>query len=219
MLLCFVFAKLHPRRSPRFSNLLTHQRLNVPTGLSPKSLPHNLFADSHPLNPYATIFYKNSGGAGPAMLSTFNVPTCKRFNASSGGSPIFRTLFQVPYPASPLFATLTKTPGVWEYSSHSGTHLSTSCSNDLQPIPFPFTLLRTLLHNELPYHLHFHVFAHSFRRDGGCPLLFSSTFNQTSAALVGKIPTLSELSTSSVHSSTEHGSRCGFFARGVRLAD
>jgi hypothetical protein len=26
-------------------------------------------------------------------------------------SPIFRTLFQVPYPASPLFATLTKTAG------------------------------------------------------------------------------------------------------------
>jgi hypothetical protein len=36
-------------------------------------------------------------------------------------SPIFRTLFQVPYPASPLFATLTKTPGVWGYSSHFET--------------------------------------------------------------------------------------------------
>jgi hypothetical protein len=36
-------------------------------------------------------------------------------------SPIFRTLFQVPYPASPLFATLTKTAGVWGYSSHSET--------------------------------------------------------------------------------------------------
>src|SRR2546427_4192951 len=35
--------------------------------------------------------------------------------------PIFRTFFQVPYPASPLFAILTKTPGVWGYSSHFGT--------------------------------------------------------------------------------------------------
>ncbi len=28
-------------------------------------------------------------------------------------SSILRTHFQVPYPATPLFATLTKTPGVW----------------------------------------------------------------------------------------------------------
>jgi hypothetical protein len=35
--------------------------------------------------------------------------------------PILRILFQVPYPVSPLFATLTKTPGVWGYSSHFGT--------------------------------------------------------------------------------------------------
>src|SRR5260370_23204711 len=40
---------------------------------------------------------------------------------SSPLSPIFSTLFQVPYPASRLFATLTKTPGVWGYSSHFGT--------------------------------------------------------------------------------------------------
>ncbi len=34
---------------------------------------------------------------------------------------ILRTFFQVPYPATPLFATLTKTPGVYGYSSHFGT--------------------------------------------------------------------------------------------------
>jgi hypothetical protein len=46
----------------------------------------------------------------------------------SDPSSIFRTLFQVPYPVSPAFATLTKTAGVWGYSSHSGTrHL---------PLPF-----------------------------------------------------------------------------------
>jgi hypothetical protein len=44
-------------------------------------------------------------------LPTFghsNVSTRRRFL-----SPIFRTLFQVPYPVSPAFATLAKTPGVW----------------------------------------------------------------------------------------------------------
>ena len=35
-------------------------------------------------------------------------------------SSILRTLFQVPYPATPLFPTLTKTAGVWGYSSHFG---------------------------------------------------------------------------------------------------
>ncbi len=35
--------------------------------------------------------------------------------------PILRILFQVPYPVSPLLATLAKTPGVWGYSSHFGT--------------------------------------------------------------------------------------------------
>jgi len=34
--------------------------------------------------------------------------------------PILRTLFQVPYPVSPAFATLAKTPGVCGYSSHFG---------------------------------------------------------------------------------------------------
>src|SRR5713226_9278072 len=37
-------------------------------------------------------------------------------------------LFQVPYPLSPLFATLTKTTGAWPNSSHSGTLPQTSAS-------------------------------------------------------------------------------------------
>ena len=36
-------------------------------------------------------------------------------------SSIFRTFFQVPYPVSPLLATLTKTAGVCTNNSHSGT--------------------------------------------------------------------------------------------------
>jgi alpha-beta hydrolase superfamily lysophospholipase len=45
-----------------------------------------------------------------------------RLRASArASSPIFRTLFQVPYRVTPLLATLTKTPGVWGYSSRFGT--------------------------------------------------------------------------------------------------
>src|SRR5229473_189053 len=36
-------------------------------------------------------------------------------------SPIFRTFFHVPYPATPFFATLTKTAVVCTNNSHSGT--------------------------------------------------------------------------------------------------
>ncbi len=46
---------------------------------------------------------------------------CLRASVAAASS-IFRTLFQVPYAVSPLLATLTKTAGVWGYSSHSGTH-------------------------------------------------------------------------------------------------
>ncbi len=65
-------------------------------------------------------------------------------------SPIFRIFFQVPYPVTPLFATLTKTAGVCTNNSHSGTHqsrvqFSSLVGLSLTPIPFPLILLRTLL--------------------------------------------------------------------------
>src|SRR5207245_5482122 len=43
------------------------------------------------------------------------------FSFSPHASSILRTLFQVPYPVTPLLATLTKTPGGWGYSSQFGT--------------------------------------------------------------------------------------------------
>src|SRR5712664_3114568 len=54
----------------------------------------------------------------------FNSSRCLRASVAAAPPPIFRTLFQVPYPATPLFAAHTKTPGVWGYSSHFGTHRS-----------------------------------------------------------------------------------------------
>ncbi len=62
--------------------------------------------------------------------------------------PIFRRLFQVPYPVSPLFATLTKTPGVWGYSSHFGTArsvLPVSSCNRPASSPLNATLMRAIL--------------------------------------------------------------------------
>ena len=52
-------------------------------------------------------------------------PLSPRLCASAAApSPILRTHFQVPYPASPLFATLTKTAGVCTNNSRFGAPLS-----------------------------------------------------------------------------------------------
>ena len=50
--------------------------------------------------PFRCNTYKKHGGGAVRERFLHSTP-----------SPIFRTLFQVPYPATPLFATLTKTPG------------------------------------------------------------------------------------------------------------
>jgi hypothetical protein len=78
------------------------------------------------LSPLDAAFTKNTGRG-----SDYGHPSVKNKPLSSlprsvtqhlcASSSIFRTLFQVPYPASPLFAILAKTPGVWGYSSHFGT--------------------------------------------------------------------------------------------------
>jgi hypothetical protein len=89
----------------------------------PKSLPLNSFADLYPLNPVTSYRYKNMGWG--------------RLK-----SPMFLTLFQVPYPVSPVFATLTNSAGVYTNNSHSGP------SNSALPNgsnPYFLTLLTSLL--------------------------------------------------------------------------
>src|SRR5260370_9575998 len=54
-------------------------------------------------------------------------------------SSIFRTLFQVPYPATPLFATLAKTAGVCTNNSHSGTHPAVAQAWLTSLLPYFFT--------------------------------------------------------------------------------
>src|SRR5712664_2033374 len=89
----------------------------------------------------------------------FNSSRCLRASVATAPPPIFRTLFQVPYPATPLFAAHTKTPGVWGYSSHFGSHrspLSTHRSQQFRTLSAthlrwgrnPHSLLHYLL---LPY--------------------------------------------------------------------
>src|SRR5712692_5169941 len=65
-----VIVATHPRRTSRSGNVQTRQRSNVLTNFIPKSFPINLFADPHPLNPIASILYKNRGGRGPSTLQS-----------------------------------------------------------------------------------------------------------------------------------------------------
>jgi hypothetical protein len=88
------------------------------------------------LTPLECALTKNKGVLQAKCSSLSSCPSrCSdlaTFRPSDVQSPIFRTLFQVPYPASPLSAALTKTPGVWGYSSHSGTrHFPTFGPSDV----------------------------------------------------------------------------------------
>src|SRR5260370_16450364 len=118
MLFRLLFAKTSPH-APRNSRPCTAPRLpSIPYFASLTSC--NLFAfmsfaDPHPLNPFVSYRWETTGGRGdcyrlPPILQT------------ATHSSKFRILFKVPYPVTPLFATLTKTAGVYTNSSHSGTH-------------------------------------------------------------------------------------------------
>jgi hypothetical protein len=120
MLRFHVIVATHSRRSPNFFLGLAP----IPSSLSPNSFPLNSFADPHPLNPVTSILYKNVGGREHSQLSH-----------RSPLSPIFRTFFQVPYPATPLSAALTKTIGVCTNNSHSGTHLLPDVHLSFQSLP------------------------------------------------------------------------------------
>jgi hypothetical protein len=86
---------------------------------------------------------------------------------------IFRTFFQVPYPASPLFATLTKSAGVYTNNSHSGTHPPAS------PILYPlFVQVLTGAHFATPF------LSYSSRNGGYGGCSHRSTFKPSNDTLV-----------------------------------
>src|SRR5712664_1937970 len=95
---------------------------------------------------------------------------------------VFRTLFQVPYPATPLFAALTKTAGVCTNNSHSGSHRSrlqsahmSDCLYPLSPIPYtlsPFfshscALFCAFLHSPKTQPFSFQSLPHSSSKNKG----------------------------------------------------
>src|SRR5712664_4279754 len=82
------------------------------------------------LNPLDAILTKNRGGV-PIMVNqvfeTSHLPSspapCLCVSVAAPSS-ILRTHFQVPYPATPLFATLTETAGVCTHNSQFGSYPS-----------------------------------------------------------------------------------------------
>src|SRR5882762_7549967 len=80
MLSCSVFVEMDPRQVFPSSNLSAARLPHYPS----KSFPLNIFADHHPLNPVASILYKNIGGR--------ETPTT------------FHSLSPIPYNLSPFFS-------------------------------------------------------------------------------------------------------------------
>jgi hypothetical protein len=66
MILSVVIYRRHFRHSTPISSSLRAHRLcaRFISRRSPKSLPHNIFADPHALTPIPSIFYKNGGEGG-----------------------------------------------------------------------------------------------------------------------------------------------------------
>ena len=97
-------------------------------------------------------------------------------------SPIFRIFFQVPYPATPLFATLTKTAGVYTNNSHFGSSRAQPretlrASSTFRPFgrlselsPFlsdPCALFCTFLHSAKTQLVCFHAVPNSLSKNTG----------------------------------------------------
>jgi len=98
----------------------------------------------------------------PRVLCPSVKETCSSISKVMNSRPVFSNtsaLFRFTYAVTPLFATLTKTDGVYPLSSHSGTHAS--------------PILRTS-QSFLTYPLFFHTLANSFVPLKNSTLLFSS---------------------------------------------
>src|SRR5260370_2373650 len=108
-----LYFRVFARRISRSSALPFLSQIPVPRASLPRFHGIISFADPHLLTTIESYRYKKMGGDPSRSRSLFCL------------SPILRTLFQVPYPVSPAFPTLTKTPGVVGYSSH------------FRPLPFP----------------------------------------------------------------------------------
>jgi hypothetical protein len=103
----------------------TFQPSNVQTCNDPRpnSFPHTFLANPHPLNPLLSHSYKNHRERG-SRSQLCDLWTLRPADIATKLSIVFPdpyALFHFPYPATPVFATLTKTPGVYANSSHFGS--------------------------------------------------------------------------------------------------
>ncbi len=105
---CFApFLGLHPlSHSPSRLPLLADQSPLITAPSFGKSLPLNLFDDPHPLNLYATISYKKSGGEG-AFFDVSSFRSASRIPNRVTGRSDMQT-FAIPLSA--LAATLMSLP-------------------------------------------------------------------------------------------------------------
>ena len=117
---------LTPSKSSHPTQLLSYQQL-VPVSPLTATLIVSLVSVANKrlatwLNPLDATLTKKHGGTTSFQPKARYSP--RTLSDVPDPSPIFRMHFQVPYPVSPLFATLTKTAGVCTNNSHSGTRLT-----------------------------------------------------------------------------------------------
>src|SRR6266567_3048098 len=106
MLFSPVFVESHPCRSlDPFAGLTS---ISYP--LKPNSLRLNLFADPHPLNLYATIFYKKAGG-GRVFLAFKKHAPLRYVTKKPSQQLLYFPHLQTVTPVSPLESALTQTAG------------------------------------------------------------------------------------------------------------
>src|SRR5258708_28017992 len=125
MLVWRVIYRRHRRQSPQCRHVT-----KIP---SPQLLLFPALANRDACNPFRIRSYANCRVAYALVLR----------------SSIFRTLFQVPYPATPLFATLAKTAGVCTNNSHSGTHPAVAQAWLTSLLPYFFTSFSHRTHQRL----------------------------------------------------------------------
>jgi hypothetical protein len=140
-------------------------------------------------------------------------------------SPFLGTLTDFA-PVSPVFATHTKTAGVWPNSSQFGTQsplISSPIPYSLPSIPFIFILLQTLLRAQKTQLFCFQVIPHSLRKTPGgegrgCTLLTRHSSSQCLGASVAILvsPDTGHCSPIPIHASSPIAARGPWCNNGIR---
>ena len=117
--------------------VLLLSKLKAPINRAESTLLQVFFLRS--LKPFGINTYEKQGEGSLLWLTSCYKKVSARNVRWNPILPSSVTLFQVPYPASPAFATLTKTAGVWGYPSYFGTTLTLSSRASRRGICFSFS--------------------------------------------------------------------------------